>query len=491
LLHLQETEDLVEDDLRHLKETVAELKQDLKQLTEPSMELFFEPNDQIAWDSLISVKNKHDNNSKNRSFLASSTGKNALASYYYMLNTNKRWRYTSPRRELPIQPTKMPSSSVSRVLIIGAGPTGLLMGCLMRDQGMPVTIIEKREEITRTRCVKLLGEVLSSDELTSGIHLFSENQVEERQKAIDSIQSTLFEKLTSWLELCTPLQTIQKSLQEYFVSSGGQIAIGAQYDISKNLDLLGHYPDTLIIDCTGYHSVLRNRIQPDNLNLRLIEYVLICTFTFDERYECNELCKYYKNKNTRKFRVIPAIDDTYKTGKRQTLVTCLITIDESIFRAMPKRDLITYNYLKKHQRDIYDDLTIFLNNMSSGQLNKIHFDSMEFIALPLQVYRAKKVTHKIVNQDLNQHWVLLGDAAMGGPYFQSISMGYEAAIYLAYIVQQMQHDMEQMMTKYESYMEKLWLALQIRSKDIQRNKQILQYLCANDRNAILEKIKVY
>ena len=76
----------------------------------------------------------------------------------------------------------------------------------------------------------------------------------------------------------------------------------------------------------------------------------------------SELCKYYKNRNTRKFRIIPAIDDTYKTGKRQTLVTCLITIDEIIFQQMPKRESLTYTYLKKHHRDIYDDLNIFFTS---------------------------------------------------------------------------------------------------------------------------------
>jgi 2-polyprenyl-6-methoxyphenol hydroxylase-like FAD-dependent oxidoreductase len=301
----------------------------------------------------------------------------------------------------------------------------------------------------------------------------------------------LFQKITSWLELCTPLQTIQQALREYFILSGGQFAVGAQYDISNNLSSLRHYPNTLVIDCTGYHSVLRNHIQPDNLIGRFVEYVLICTFTFDDRYECNELCKYYKNKNTKKFRVIPSIDDTYKTGKRETHVTCLITIDETIFRQVPKREPITYAYLKKHQHEIYEDLNIFLNNLSSEQMRKIHFDTMEFIALPLQLYRARKMTHSVNDNDLNQHWVLLGDAAMGGPYFQSISMGFEAAIYLAYIFEHMKGNVEEMMSKYEYYMEKLWLAIQIRSQEIQRNKQILQLMCADDRNAILEKIKVY
>ncbi|CAF3806956.1 unnamed protein product [Adineta steineri] len=491
LTHLKQTEDLVEDDLRQLKDTIFELKHEMNQMNEPSsVELYVEQDDQIQWDRLISVKRKSITN-KNKQHQLAATGKNMLVSWSYLVSGNKRWACASALEDQIHMSPKNKPRDITRVLIMGAGPTGLLMGCLMRDQGVAVTIVEKREEMTRTRCVKLMGEVLSSDYAAGGINLFSETQIEERHKAIESMSPKLFQKLTSWLGICTPLQNIQKALQEYFTTSGGQIVVGAQYDISKNIDSLRHYPDTLIVDCTGYHSVLRNHIQPDNMNGQLIEYVLICTFTFDDRYECNELCKYYKNRNTRKYQVIPSIDDTYKIGKRQTLVTCLITIDETLFKEMPKKESITYNYLKKSHRDIYDDLNIFLNNLSFGQLAKIHFDTMEFVALPLQMYRARKTTFSVSDNDLNQHWILLGDAAMGGPYFQSISMGYEAAIYLAYLIENIDSNVELLMTKYESYMEKLWLALQIRSKDIQRNKQILQHMCADDRNAILENIKEF
>jgi 2-polyprenyl-6-methoxyphenol hydroxylase-like FAD-dependent oxidoreductase len=354
-----------------------------------------------------------------------------------------------------------------------------------------VTIIEKRPEITRKRRIKLSGQLLLSSMISDEICLFSESQIEERQKAIESMKLELFTMTTSWLELCTPIQTIQEVLKNYYTSSGGEIFAGDQYDFSKNLDSLQYYRNTFIIDCTGYHSVLRDHIQPNNRIGRLVEYVLICTFIFDDRYECNELCKYYKNKNTKKFRVIPSIDDTYMMGERQTNVTCLITIDKNIFEQLSTMRSLTYGYLEEHQREIYDDLNIFLNNLTAGDISKIRFDTMEFIALPLNIYRAKKLTHSLNDNNLNQHWILMGDAAMGGPYFQSISMGYEAAIYFAYLFKHMGGNIQQMLTKYEDYMERLWLKLQIHSKEIQKNKLILQAMCADDQNAVLNTIKIY
>ncbi|CAF4864666.1 unnamed protein product [Rotaria sp. Silwood1] len=380
----------------------------------------------------------------------------------------------------------MPQAVITRVVIIGGGPVGLLLGSLLRDQNVDVTILEKRSDITRTRCVKLLGRILLSNAITDEIFLFSEEQIEERQQAIESMKLELFDMVTGWLELFTPIQTIQEALKNYCISSGAQLLTGDEYDISKNLTLLQRYPNTVVIDCTGYHSVLREHIQPNNRISRLIEHVIVCTFILDDRYECNELCKYYKNINTKRFQCIPSIDDTYRTRDRETHVTCLITIDEPMFQEVSKIRPITYDYLREQQHEIYNDLNIFLNNLSSGIMDHSHFDTMEFVALPLQVYRGRKLTHTVSSDNLNQHWIL-----MGGPYFQSISMGYEAAIYFAYLFRRMKQNIPEMMTKYEAYMDKLWLAMQIRSKEIQRNKQILQAMCLNNRDDILTKIKIY
>ncbi|CAF1250982.1 unnamed protein product [Adineta steineri] len=385
----------------------------------------------------------------------------------------------------------MTQSSVKHVIIIGGGPTGLLLASLLHDQEVPVTIIEKRRKMTRTRRVKLLERILSYNTVSDELYLFSESQLQERRKAIVSIEENLFRIIANWLEITTPLQHIQETLANYYTLANREIRFSDQYDFSKDLDILDYHPNTIVVDCTGYHSVLRNLILPNNRVDQFIEYVLICTFIYEDRYICNELCKYYKNQNTKKFQIIPSIDDTYSTGERQTHVTCLITIEKPLYEQLSKIQHITYDYLKENQNEIYDDLNTFLTNLSTGNLNKIRFDTMEFISIPLQVYRARQLTHTVNNTDLNQHWILMGDAAMGGPYFQSISMGFESAIYFAYLFKNTGGDIQQMLKKYEEYVDKLWLTLQTRTRKIQRNKQILQALCANDLDEILKKIKIY
>ena len=356
---------------------------------------------------------------------------------------------------------------------------------------MRVTLLEKRADFTRARRVKLLGKVLLPAPTDDEPIIFSDDQVVERRRAIDCIKLELFAMTTSWLEIATPIQIIQEKLLKYYVAAGGTILTGDQYDFKDNLKSLTHYPNTVIIDCTGYHSVLRNHIQPDNRVSRLLEHVLLCSFILDTRYECNERCKYYKNRNTRRYRIIPSINDTYTTGERQTNVLCLITIDQDTFEELSLIKPLTYASLGEHKHEIYDDLNIFLNNLCRQDLSKIRFDTMEFVTLPLQLYRAKKLTYTVNDSDLNQHWVLLGDAAMGGPYFQSISMGFESAIYLAYLLVNMNGNAQEVFKKYEMYVETLWLRLQMHSREIQHNKQILQAMCADDRDAVLELIKIF
>jgi 2-polyprenyl-6-methoxyphenol hydroxylase-like FAD-dependent oxidoreductase len=63
---------------------------------------------------------------------------------------------------------------------------------------------------------------------------------------------------------------------------------------------------------------------------------------------------------------------------------------------------------------------------------------------------------------------LVGDAAMGSPYFQSISLGFECAMFLAGLLAQRDLPVTDMMERYERLIYKQWLRVYMRTKMPQR-----------------------
>jgi len=60
-----------------------------------------------------------------------------------------------------------------------------------------------------------------------------------------------------------------------------------------------------------------------------------------------------------------------------------------------------------------------------------------------------------------------GDAAVGLPYFQSISLGLECAMFLAGLLAQRDLPLRDLLDRYELYADKQWLRVYMRSKMIQ------------------------
>ena len=73
---------------------------------------------------------------------------------------------------------------------------------------------------------------------------------------------------------------------------------------------------------------------------------------------------------------------------------------------------------------------------------------------------------------------LAGDSAIGSPYFQSISLGFECAMYLAGLISQRDMPHRDMLDRYELYMYKQWLRVYMRSKMIKHNKDMFE--CIDD-----------
>jgi 2-polyprenyl-6-methoxyphenol hydroxylase-like FAD-dependent oxidoreductase len=121
---------------------------------------------------------------------------------------------------------------------------------------------------------------------------------------------------------------------------------------------------------------------------------------------------------------------------------------------------------------------------------------LEIIRIPLDLYRARNATSRewrrtgTGDHPFTQSPVfLVGDSAMGSPYFQSISLGFECAMFLAGLLGQRDLPIANMLDRYELYTYKQWLRVYMRSKMIKHNKDLLE--CVGDTFAMLEKLHIY
>ena len=84
---------------------------------------------------------------------------------------------------------------------------------------------------------------------------------------------------------------------------------------------------------------------------------------------------------------------------------------------------------------------------------------------------------------------LAGDSAVGSPYFQSISLGLECAMFLAGLLAQRDLPLRDLLDRYELYAYKQWLRVYMRSKMIKHNKDVFEVL--GDNFAALEMLHIY
>ena len=78
---------------------------------------------------------------------------------------------------------------------------------------------------------------------------------------------------------------------------------------------------------------------------------------------------------------------------------------------------------------------------------------------------------------------------MGSPYFQSISLGFECAMFLAGLLAQRDLSLTDTVDRYELFAYKQWLRVYMRSKMIKHNKDLFESL--DDPLALLDKLHIY
>ena len=413
-----------------------------------------------------------------------------------------------PTQSSPVIPDTRPSRRL--VHVVGAGPVGLLLTALLQSmEGYSVRLYEKRRAYTRTRMVKL-APYLVADSVAS----YCTDYIDEESVAAifdppelaaglafrQSIPPDLLALLRTWALGFCPLNTIEHSLSELIDSRHSQPVqrTAATVTVEDARAMLA--PGEILIDCTGSKSLLRNQLVPSpgaedaggNTFQIWLEYALVITFLYGQAYDCNEYCKYYKNIENVHYKFIPAVSRTCSDGSISH-VTGIVNITAEDYEAMPSQ--FDGQWLRAHFPQVAQSMDRFIDKIKQETHGEIVGD-LDIIRIPLDLYRARNATNRAWSREgTSDHpfaqspIFLVGDSAMGSPYFQSISLGFETAMFLAGLLGQRDLALRDMLDRYELFAYKQWLRVYMRSKMIKHNKDLFQ--CVGDNMALLEKLHIY
>jgi hypothetical protein len=396
------------------------------------------------------------------------------------------------------------------VHVVGAGPVGLLLAALLSSaEGFDVRLYEKRPAYTRTRMVKL-SPYLVADSIDAyrEDHIDGENvdavfeawELEEHLAFRQALAPELVGLLRSWTDGFCRLNEIESSLSDLLESPGSSPVERIQSVLSAEqlMDMVD--PGDVVIDCTGRHSLLRPHLVPTSdptyvdgnvLDIRL-EYAAVITFLYGRPYECNEYCKYYKNMENTQYKFIPAVDRTvYDDGVCH--VTGIVKISASDYEAMPAQ--CDGDWLRGNFPRVASSMDRFIDKVKQETNGEIVGD-LEVIRIPLNLYRAINATSRRWSRQPDSTHpfattpvFLAGDSAIGSPYFQSISLGFECAMFLAKLLTQGGPVTMETLNTYELLLYKQWMRVYMRSKLIKHNKDLFESL--DDTFGLLEKLHIY
>jgi 2-polyprenyl-6-methoxyphenol hydroxylase-like FAD-dependent oxidoreductase len=397
-----------------------------------------------------------------------------------------------------------------RVHVVGAGPVGLLLTALLQSiEGFSVRLYEKRREYTRTRMVQL-APYLVADSVesyrTDSIDgdsveaVFDPAELDQGLAFRQSIPTDLMTLLRGWTLGFCPLNAIERSLSDLIDARGSSqlqrtAAVVTPEDAMAMLE-----PGDLLVDCTGARSLLRDRLMPgseeadggENTLLIRVEYALVITFLYGQKYDCNEYCKYSKNIENPHYKFIPMVHRTHYDGSISH-VTGIVNISARAFEAMPSR--FDGQWLRGNFPSVAQSMDRFIDKIKEETQGELLGD-LEIVRIPLDLYRARNATSRQwLTAGPSDHpfatspVFLAGDSAIGSPYFQSISLGFECAMYLAGLIAQRDLPLRDILDRYELYSYKQWLRVYMRSKMIKHNKDLFESL--DDPLALLDKLHIY
>jgi 2-polyprenyl-6-methoxyphenol hydroxylase-like FAD-dependent oxidoreductase len=395
------------------------------------------------------------------------------------------------------------------VHVIGAGPVGLLVTALLQSApGFSVHLYEKRNEYKRSRMVKLASYLVAESlESYRTDHIDGDNieavfepaELDEGLAFRQSIPSDLMSLLQDWSQGFVPLNTIERSLSGLIDSRAANTVQRTSTVMTAEDAVALLAPGDILVDCTGSKSLLRDHLVPDadaagagNTASFRLEYAVVITFLYGQAYDCNEYCKYYKNVDNAEYKFIPAVGRTCYDGNISH-VTGIVNITAEDYASMPPQ--FDGAWLRDNFPGVARSMDRFIEKVKQETHGELVGD-LEAVRIPLNLYRGRNATSRKWRTGAHSDHpfasspvFLLGDSAIGSPYFQSISLGFESAMFLAGLITHPNQPVKDMLDRYELFHYKQWLRVYMRSKMIKHNKDLFESV--DDPLALLSKLHIY